>query len=197
MIGRERFGNKLPKGVEPTPPIPAAPTVSVPPKPKAKVIGKPPPQKNKPPVVKVEMVTCTCGHQAEFGWFPDKQDKFRDRRREKLMQQACPTCRQTKHAELIAKQKAEAAERRKNKIDKGRMVPRLPDGSRIGCRYFEKPEPHWVGELHIPDEGGVTVAKVFSGQASGVFTLQVKLDKEYRQWLKELGGQQGEQPAGG
>lgn len=193
MIGRERFGNKLPKGVEPTPPVPATPTG--PPKsspPKAKVVSKP--TKNKPPVVKVEMVTCTCGHQAEFGWFPDKQDKFRDRRREKLVQQACPTCRQTKHAALIAQQKAEAAERRKQKVDKGRMVPRLPNGSRFTCRYYEAPQPHWKGELHIPDGGGTTIAKVFSGEASGVFTLQVKLDKEYRQWLKELSGQQGEQP---
>lgn len=175
MIGRERFGGKLPSNK------------SSQPQPTAKVNTKQESKRNTPQIVKTELVTCACGHQTEFKHFPDRQDKFRDQRREKLMRQTCSACRQQAHKELIARQQAEAAERKKIKAKQKNMEERLPHGARFIMTYSEKPEPTWTGSLTIPDASGGIAEKTFTATTGGVRRLEEKLSKMYREWAKEQG----------
>lgn len=66
-------------------------------------------QKPKPPVISTEPVTCTCGHTVQFELFADAQDRFREARRKKLTDRACPACRNQAEADRQAKAKAAKA----------------------------------------------------------------------------------------
>ena len=67
----------------------------------------------KPPVVGVEKVICACGHETDLPLFDDRRDRlYRDVRRKKLAAGPCPDCRRQGHAELTARQQAEAAQRK-------------------------------------------------------------------------------------
>jgi hypothetical protein len=57
---------------------------------------------------------------------------------------------------------------------------RLPDGATFGTHY-DAARVRWTGKLEIP---GVPM---FEADASGVFTLLEKLDKQYRAWAKRGG----------
>ena len=140
----------------------------------------------KPPVVGVETVTCACGHEAQLELYPDRQDKFRAARRQNLIERPCPPCRQKAHAELTAREQAQAAERRKarggpapRKQKAARpVVERLPHGSSFTVSY-DAQAVKWTGTLTVPTaEGG----KVFEGEAGAVFKLLTQLDAEYRLW---------------
>jgi hypothetical protein len=155
-------------------------------KPKQPAQGQPPAKQpvpaarpGKPPTVGVEKVTCLCGHAAELELYPDKQDKFRDARRKKLAERACPDCRQKAHAEREAREKAEAAGRRKAKgPGRQKEMERLPDGSAFAVTY-DAQAVKWSGTLTVPAEGA---AKVFEGEAGAVFKLLTALDAQYRRW---------------
>jgi hypothetical protein len=144
--------------------------------------GRPP----KPPVVGVEKVTCACGHEAELELYPDRQDKFRAARRKNLTDRPCPPCRQKAHAELTAREQAQAAERKKaragpppRKAAARPVVERLPHGSAFAAS-FDAQAVKWSGTLTVTTpEGG----QVFAGEAGGVFRLLSLLDGQYREWL--------------
>jgi hypothetical protein len=141
----------------------------------------------KPLVVGVEKVTCACGHEAELELYPDRQDKFRAARRANLASRVCPPCRQKAHAELTAREQAQAAERRKAR---GGPTPRkeraarpaaerLPDGSAFAVAYDAR-AAKWSGTLTVPTADG---RQVFEGEAGAVFKLLSALDGMYRAWL--------------
>ncbi len=158
-----------------------------PPKPPASVstAAKPPnkaqPQKVKPPVIGTEEVHATCGHPVAFELFALKADKFRDARRAKLTDKACPACRKEAQAVKEAKERAERAERAavppKKPKGAGRMNEnqRLPHQSSFMVQY-DAEKKMWSGALFV---NGVK----FSGEASGVFRLLTTLDRHYRQSL--------------
>src|SRR5579872_3545729 len=143
--------------------------------------GRPP----KPPVG-VEKVTCVCGHQAELKLFDDKKDRtFRDARRQKLAGRPCPDCRRKAHADLVARQMAEAAQRkearppapaRQEKAAQPRE--RLPHGASFAVSY-DAGASKWAGTLTVPTPRG---EQVFRGEASAVFRLLSALDLQYRDW---------------
>src|ERR1700722_9379386 len=56
---------------------------------------RPPP----PPIVAYEDVTASCGHTEKFGLFADKQDRFRNDRRKKVLERPCKACREAKQRE--------------------------------------------------------------------------------------------------
>jgi hypothetical protein len=133
------------------------------------------------------MVRCACGHEAELPLFDDRRDRlYRDARRKKLAGGPCPSCRLKAHAELTARQQAEAA-RRKAALPappapkKATRPPpgRLPDGSEFRVTYHAAAE-HWVGTLTVTTPGG---GKAFEGEAGAVFRLLGLLDRQYRAWL--------------
>jgi hypothetical protein len=136
--------------------------------------------------VGVEKVTCVCGHQAELKLFDDKKDRsFRDARRQKLAGRPCPDCRRKAHEELVARQTAEAAQRkearpaappRQRKVAPPRE--RLPHGAAFAVRYDAGAEK-WVGTLTVPTPQG---EQAFRGEASAVFRLLSALDGQYRDW---------------
>jgi hypothetical protein len=141
----------------------------------------------RPPVVGVEKVTCACGHEAELPLYPDRQDKFRAARRKDLADRPCPPCRQKAHAELTAREQAQAAERRKarggappaRKAADRPVIERLPHGSAFTVSYDAR-AVKWSGTLTVTTpEGG----RAFEGEAGGVFRLLSLLDGMYRQWL--------------
>ena len=117
---------------------------------------KPPVVKpGKPPIVGTEDVTAACGHVVPFEIFPDKQDKFRDARRQKLAGKACRVCRDKATAEREAAQKRE----RDEKIARGEIKPgkpqrissmRLPAGS---VKTLTWNGEEWRGVLTVPDAG--------------------------------------------
>jgi hypothetical protein len=123
--------------------------------------------------------------------FDDRRDRlYRDVRRKKLAGGPCPDCRRQAHAELVARQQAEAAERKaarpaspaaptpKQKGDRP-SAGRLPDGSEFHVTYRAAAE-HWAGTLTVTTpEGG----QVFEGEAGAVFRLLGLLDRQYRAWL--------------
>jgi hypothetical protein len=123
--------------------------------------------------------------------FDDRRDRlYRDVRRKKLAGGPCPECRRQAHAELVARQQAEAARRKaarpappaspapKHNGDRP-SAGRLPDGSEFHVTYHAAAE-HWAGTLTVTTpEGG----KVFEGEAGTVFRLLGLLDKQYRDWL--------------
>src|SRR5205085_1578329 len=135
---------------------------------------RPAPDKAKPPVVGVEKVTCACGHEADLELYPDRQDKFRAARRANLASRVCPPCRQKAHAELTAREQAQAAERRKarggppaKKAAARPVIERLPDGSEFRVTYDAR-AVKWSGTLTVTAaEGG----EVFEGEAGAVFKL--------------------------
>lgn len=168
MIGRERFAGRKPNVPPPNPKPPAAPEPT----------PKPPPKRGTPPIVRTEIVIAKCGHEVQFGHFADKQDRFRDQRRLKVINQNCPTCRKTAHeARTRAEQKA-AKEKRDGQ--RGR-VGRLPDGSRYITEYSAE-RVMWKGTLIVPNG---EEAKVFDMEGPVLFTLLEKLDRAYRKWLNE------------
>ena len=144
------------------------------------------PAPGKPPVVGVEKVICACGHEAELELYPDRQDKFRAARRKNLADRPCPPCRQKAHAELTAREQAQAAERKKarggapaRKAAGRPVIERLPHGSAFAVSY-DAQAVKWSGTLTVTKpEGG----KVFEGEAGGVFRLLSALDAQYRAWL--------------
>lgn len=155
--------------------------------------AKPPPrQKVKPPVVGTEPVVVLCGHTIQFEHFPEKADKFRDRRREKAVARKCPECRQKDHLDRIARQKAEAEERRKlNPVRPGQRFSkkylekqktmRLPHGSRFEMSWDAVNE-RWSGAMTV---GNVSPSKILTAEATGVFRLLYDLDELYRQWVRD------------
>lgn len=62
---------------------------------------------------------------------------------------------------------------------------RLPDGSKAEAMYLAQREI-WVGRVSIPDNPR-HAAVAFSGEAKAFFTLFDKIDKKYRDWLRENG----------
>lgn len=171
MIGRERFAGRKPNVPPPAPKPPATPAAPEP-------TPKPPPKRGTPPVVRTEIVIAKCGHEVQFGHFADKQDRFRDQRRLKVINQDCPNCRKAAHeARTRAEQKA-AKEKRDGQ--RGR-VGRLPDGSRYITEYSAE-QVMWKGSLIVPN-GEET--KVFEMEGPVLFTLLEKLDRAYRKWLNE------------
>jgi hypothetical protein len=152
---------------------------------------------SKPPVG-VEKVRCACGHEAELPLFDDRRDRlYRDVRRKKLAGGPCPDCRRQAHAELTARQQAEAAQRKAARPEppapkqKAPQPPagRLPDGSEFRVTYHAAAE-RWAGTLTVTTpEGG----QVFEGEAGAVFKLLSALDRQYRVWLAA----QAAPPAGG
>jgi hypothetical protein len=135
--------------------------------------------KTKPPVIGSEQVTAQCGHAVTLELFETKQDKYREQRRNNLGERACPACRQQAHAERVAKEKAEAEEKRKN-APPGKVRPdqgRLPNGATYHCVY-DAARQKWVGTLTIPGE---KEPLVFSSEKSGVFRLLQILDGKFRQ----------------
>jgi hypothetical protein len=141
----------------------------------------------KPPAVGVERVKCACGHEAELKLFDDKKDRtFRAARRQKLAGRPCPDCRRKAHADLVARQVAEAARRKEarpaapaREEKAARPRERLPNGAAFAVSY-NAGAAKWVGTLMVTTpEGG----KVFESEASAVFKLLSALDGQYRQWL--------------
>ncbi len=158
------------------------PTPSKPPK------NPQPPQKVKPPVVRTEQVSALCQHLVPFEIFPDKQDKFRDARRKKLADKACPACRKEANAAREAKERAERAANPKKPKPNGRMNEgqRLPHGSSFAVKY-DAERKMWSGTLDI---GAKLMNPVqFHAECSGVFRLLSALDRDYRRSLHN-------QPAG-
>jgi hypothetical protein len=149
--------------------------------------GPSPAGRPKPPVVGVEKVTCACGHEADLELYPDRQDKFRAARRANLVSRVCPPCRQKAHAELTAREQAQAAERKKARGGPAPreekparpVVERLPHASEFRVTY-DAQAVKWSGTLTVTAEEG---GQVFEGEASGVFRLLSLLDGMYRQWL--------------
>jgi hypothetical protein len=143
------------------------------------------------------MVRCACGHEAELPIFDDRRDRlYRDARRKKLAGAPCPGCRLKAHAELTARQQAEAARRKAARpapapTEKPARPPggRLPDGSEFRVTYDAQAE-RWSGTLTVTTPGG---GKAFEGEAGAVFRLLGRLDRQYRAWLAA----QVTPPAGG
>ena len=162
------------------------------------------PAPGKPPVVGVEKVICACGHETDLPLFDDRRDRlYRDVRRKKLAAGPCPDCRRQAHAELTARQQAEAAQRKPVRPappapkQKASQPPagRLPDGSEFRVTYDAAAE-RWSGTLTVTTpEGG----QVFEGEAGGVFRLLTALDRQYRDWLaaRAAPASAGGGPAGG
>jgi hypothetical protein len=133
-------------------------------------------------------VRCLCGHEAELKLFDDKKDRaFRAARRQKLAGRPCPDCRRKAHADLVARQMAEAALRMETRPDAPArekkaaqpVVERLPHDSAFAVSYDAGAEK-WSGTLTVTmPEGG----QVIEGEAGGVFRLLSLLDGQYRQWL--------------
>ncbi len=145
------------------------------------------PGKKKPDVVRVEQVAATCGHLVPFEVFPDKQDKFRAGRRDKITGRKCGPCRHADHEALVAQQQA-------GKTPKPKKVKpeyqTYPDGGRLphGSSFFPAPTYDattrtWSGGLKI----GLMSADGphFHDSASGVMGLFKVLDMAYRRWLKD------------
>ncbi|HZY90194.1 MAG TPA: hypothetical protein VFE78_35560 [Gemmataceae bacterium] len=152
----------------------------------------------KPPAVGVERVKCACGHEAELTLFDDKKDRtFRAARRQKLAGRPCPDCRRKAHADLVARQMAEAARRKAarpaapaREEKAARPRGRLPHGAAFAVAYDGGAE-RWAGSLTVPTpEGG----KVFQGEAGAVVKLLSALDHQYRDWLA---AQAPQRPAAG
>jgi len=146
----------------------------------------------------VERVRCLCGHEADLPLFDDKKDRlFRDARRKKLAGAPCPDCRRKAHAELLARQQAEAALRKAARPEppapkaKAARPPaeRLPHGSEFRVTY-DAGAQKWGGTLTVPTPQG---GQVFEGEAGAVFKLLSALDSQYRDWLAA----QPTPPAGG
>jgi len=121
----------------------------------------------KPPVVGVEKVTCACGHEADLPLFDDRRDRlYRDVRRKKLAAGPCPDCRRQAHAELTARQQAEAAQRKPARPappapkQKASQPPagRLPDGSEFRVTYDAAAE-RWVGTLTVTARGAARCSR--------------------------------------
>ncbi len=143
--------------------------------------------KKKPEVVRVEQVAATCGHLVPFEVFPDKQDKFRAGRREKITGRKCGPCRHADHEALVAQQQA-------GKTPKPKKVKPeyqdYPDGGRLphGSSFFPAPTYDattrtWSGGLKIGLMGAD--GPHFHDSASGVMGLFKVLDMRYRKWLKD------------
>jgi hypothetical protein len=130
--------------------------------------------KPKPPSVSTEQVKALCGHPVTLELLA--KDPYRDRRREKLTERACPACRQKANAEREAK--AEADREAKPQKPKGSPGGRLPDCSRIETIYYAETTT-WEGSLTVPGAG------VFLDQAGGINRLLQRLDQQYRDWLAE------------
>lgn len=185
MIGRDRFKNRAPKPIVPAPQQPT-PSITQPPKPtQAKPVFTNPPKKQPPPFVSFEKVKALCGHEVDFGLFPEKDDKHRDIRRRKLTSVACAECRQKAHREATEATHA-AAEERKRKF-KGYEHSRLPDLSHFQLAYDGK-RVVWVGTLFIPHPLQPEAWLEFKGESTPnacVFRFQEQLDKQWRKWAKE------------
>ncbi len=145
------------------------------------------PGKKKPEVVRVEQVAATCGHLVPFEVFPDKQDKFRAGRREKITGRKCGPCRHADHEALVAQQQAGKIQKPKKVKPEYQSYPdggRLPDGSSFWpAPTYSAATKTWHGGLKIgpQHEDGPQ----FHDCASGVFGLFKVLDMQYRKWLKE------------
>jgi hypothetical protein len=213
----------LPKAEKPIP----VPTAQVPKKPRTETpvsippsantyadgSPKPPPKKPKdkpkpfvkkpvPPFTSYETVKAICGHDVQFGLWPDKQDKFRKERRLKLTEKKCPECR-------AADNKVREAEEQKRREEKAARiaanppVPQNPPGTkkkwrnsnkaRLYARLPHKSEFHvsydaekvlWSGRLSIPC-GDLVLS--FEASNSSVFWLLSQLDDLYRKSLEPAG----------
>jgi hypothetical protein len=165
MIGRDRFKNRPPKPAQPQP----APQ-PVQPQPAAQPAQKPRPGKNFGKAVRVEKVKCKCGHEVDFQIFPDKQDRFREDRRKKITDRACPPCRQAAHEELCKKGA-------KPKTDK--KLYRLPHGSVFDIQPFDGEKLQWTASLIVPLPDGSS--KTYGPMTRGsIHTLLIKLGKLWR-----------------
>lgn len=181
-----------PQGEEPPPP----------PKPKKEPLlpqnkinqGKPAP----PPYSHFERVKVKCGHEIQFGCWPDKKDKWREQRRAKKVAKICPACRE----EILKKEMAEAEERRKEKrkaqreanggiSPKYKIRGRLPQGSYFARLIWDG--ENWSGTLVVPQ--GLEEPLCFRREYPNLFPLLSKLDMDYRRttpaweeykvWLQE------------
>ena len=167
MIGRERFAGRKPNVPPPAPKPPATPAAPEP-------TPKPPPKRGTPPVVRTEIVVAKCGHEVHFNHFADKQDRFRDQRRLKVINQDCPTCRKTAHeARTRAEQKAAREKRGK--------VERLPHESGHVTKW-DAIRGVWSISLIIPNG---EEPKIFEMEGSTLHTTLDKVDRAYRKWLNE------------
>jgi len=141
-----------------------------------------------PPIVAYEDIVASCGHPEKFGLFEDRLDKFRRDRRKKAAGRPCKACRERRQQEEDEAAKVRRAEKQKRAQEaamaaasapKKKPTPdnagRLPDGSKFDVVY-DASKTHWTGTLTIGE-------KVFTGSASGLFTLLNRLDQQYRQTL--------------
>lgn len=161
---------------------------------KPAVPSKPPqaPRKsNKPPVVRVEKVKCSCGHLQDFEVFGGKQDKFREERRKKATGKPCKECVQKAHHDKTTKEQDEAKKRRIAKYGPTGKRPqrvrpdpgRLPNGATFFVKY-DHDSSSWTGTLGVTMPDGKFGN--FDGTASGVFKLLSTLDTKYRVALSEV-----------
>jgi hypothetical protein len=143
-----------------------------------------------PPIVAYEDVVASCGHPEKFGLFEDRLDKFRRDRRKKVTDRPCKACREKKRLEEEEALKTRRAEKQQRAAEAAKSQPkkrppsdstaRLPNGAKFEVVY-DATKVQWSGTLTIGD-------KVFTGSASGVFTLLNRLDRQYRATLPQSPG---------
>lgn len=81
--------------------------------------------------------------------------------------------------------KDEKAARNGKQAGPGHKGNRLPDGSNFEVAYSAV-TVQWKGRLNVPVEGEAGLGWLtFTDWAPTVFTLLVKLDQQYRKWLKQ------------
>jgi len=137
-------------------------------KPTAPQRRKPPP----PPIVAYEDVKAACGHIEKFGLFADKQDKFRDARRDKVRKRPCKACRAQKQKEQEEAAKVRRSRKKQNMV----AYPnngRLPDGAKFDLSY-DATVSLWRGTLAV-------LGTTFTDTGATERRLCSRLDRQYRQ----------------
>jgi hypothetical protein len=86
-------------------------------------------------------------------------------------------CNECVHANRVKRGARKRAAQQAAAGDAGR----LPDGATFALSYFAG-RREWVGELRIPQPNGDPL--LFHGTASGLFRLEIELDRKYRESLQ-------------
>ena len=143
-----------------------------------KPIKEKPKREKPPPEPTPATLTYSCGHKEGT---------------KALEGRKCPACQGKGRKAAKGRQKARVRE----KVEKGggevfhkvgfqgKHVPRLPDGARF-CLIYDSEQLMWRGTLSIPMTiNDLPGAKVFEDSSPGVNKLPWKLDKQYREWLRQ------------
>lgn len=138
-----------------------------------------------------EIIVAACGHEVEFLIFEDAQDRFREKRRLKVLDNPCKECKQAKHQKTMKEQQAAKREKLKTtpkkvyvarwKRNAAENTARLPHGCMFQDVRYDAVRVMWTGKLLVP---GFNRYIEFEGEHTAVFGLLALLDSKYREYAK-------------